>query len=120
MRVDKMGSVAVFAGDVAVAVARGGLTVDRWSLIVLRVRNGREARMWVDFTRVVAGGSIPAGSPPFGAWQGLHICGSGGNGTATAYTNPFHGSIAEVLLIGAALDDAQIDALHSYYIAKFA
>lgn len=113
LRVDKTGAVGVFAGNVAVAVARNALTLNRWSIVIVRVRNGREARIWVDFTRCVAGGALKGVCTSFGPWQGLHVCG----GSPTI--RPFCGSLAELIVINKALDDSQVDQLNGYFVSKF-
>ena len=103
----------MFAGEVAAVVARSCIEADRWSLVVVRVRNGKEARLWVDFSRVVIGGSLRGLCPAFGPWQGLHICG----GCPTARS--FHGELAELLVLPQALEDAQIEILNNYFSNKF-
>lgn len=113
LRVDKTGAVGVFARNKAVAVARNALNLNRWSIVIVRVRNGREVRIWVDFTRCVAGGSIKGVCSSFGPWQGLHVFG----GSPTV--KPFCGSLAELIVINKALDDSKIDQLNSYFISKF-
>ena len=114
IRIDKLGNVGVFAGDIAAVVARSCVDVERWVLIVLRVRNGKEARLWIDYTRVVVGGSLRGLCPAFGSWQGLYL------GGGSPIMRSFHGDIAELVAFPEGLTDAQIDKLHNYFIAKFA
>ena len=114
IRIDKLGNVGVFAGDIAAVVARGVVDVGRWVLLVLRMRNGKETRLWVDYTRAVVGGSLRGLCPTFGAWQGLCI----GGGSPVARS--FCGDIAELVVLPEGLDDSQIAALHNYFITKFA
>jgi len=114
IRIDRLGSVGVFAGDIAAVVARNAVDVDRWVLIVLRVQNGKEARLWIDYTRAVVGGSLRGLCPAFGPWQGLYI------GGGSPVTGSFNGSIAELVAFPEGLSDDQIDKLHAYFITKFA
>lgn len=113
LRVDKTGAVGVFAGDVAVAVAKNALTLNRWSIVIVRVRKGREARIWVDFTRCVAGGALKGVCTSFGPWQGLYIFGG------SPKIKPFCGSLAELVVVNKALDDSQIEQLNGYFVSKF-
>lgn len=113
LRVDKTGAVGVFAGNTAVAVARNALILNRWSIVIVRVRNGREARVWVDFTRCVAGGALKGVCTSFGPWQGLHIFGG------SPSVRPFCGSLAELIVVNKALGDPQIDQLNNYFVSKF-
>ena len=72
--------VRFYGDDIAAVVARVVVDVGRWVLLVLRMRNGKETRLWGDYTRAVVGGSLRGLCPTFGAWQGLAIGGgSGGN-----------------------------------------
>ena len=114
VRVDRLGNLGVFAGNFAAVVAKSCVAPERWTLLVLRVRNGREVRVWVDYTRVVIGGALRGVCPAFGEWQGVHVA------QGTPSTHAFHGEVAELVVFGSALDDALVEQLHSYFIAKLA
>lgn len=114
VRVDRAGNLGVFAGSTVAVVARRAVAPERWTLLVVRVRNGREVRLWLDASRVVVGGALRGLCPAFGPWEGLHLARS------TPATHAFHGDIAEVVAFAAALDDTAIDQLHSYFVSKFA
>lgn len=45
VRVDRAGNLGVFAGSTVAVVARRCVAPERWTLLVVRVRNGREVRL---------------------------------------------------------------------------
>ena len=113
VRIDRVGNLGVFAGNIAAVVARNSITPDRWTLLVLRIRNGKEVRLWIDFSRSVVGGSLRGLCPAFGPWEGLYI------GKSTVNSRAFHGEVAELVAFASALEDPLIHDLHTYFIRKF-